>query len=201
MRQRLLRQDQGSRRYCRVRRSEAGQPRRAGAHRAHARRRRPLPRRSLWHGLGPRSFIHQSVQSSAARAARRQDVSRGIRGPWPSRTLVRCHSPSSATWRRREHCRCIPGPENRAQPRRQAGRNPLLCRQVEGAISPLGHSRIGRVCENAEQGSIGDQRAEQLQSFRLALSLPNHGAGRAAPPFNCCFFSPSISSRHRKRFG
>src|ERR1700692_799324 len=86
---------------------------------------------------GP-SFFHQSGQSGAARAARRQDVSGGIRGPRPSRTLVRCHSPSSATWRRREHCRCIPGPENRAQPRRQAGRNPLLCRQVEGAISPLG---------------------------------------------------------------
>ena len=63
----------------------------------HACRRRPLPRRSLWHGLGRRSVTHQSEQSGAARAARRQDVSGGIRGPRPSRTLVRCLGPSPAT--------------------------------------------------------------------------------------------------------
>jgi hypothetical protein len=49
MRQRKLREDQS-----RIRRSEIGQPRRAGARRASACRRRPIPRHSLHRGLGRR---------------------------------------------------------------------------------------------------------------------------------------------------
>jgi hypothetical protein len=41
----------------------------------------------------------------------------------------------------------------------------------------------------------------ELVKRGIALSLPNPGVGPAALPVNCCFFSPSISSRPRKRSG
>ena len=44
-------------------------------------------------------------------------------------------------------------------------------------------------------------QAQTHESDIPNLASAAFGWQRAAPPVNCCFFSPSISSRHRRRSG
>ena len=106
----------------------------------------------------------------------------GFRGPRPSRTLVRCSRPSPATQRRCGPCRCVPGHENRAQPRRQAGGDRRLYRQVKRAISALGRVHQGasrarkRLCQSrrtwpSRQRSGFEKQAEPPSSETVAKAM------------------------------